>query len=365
MRLRKTADDGLVGLDIGSSSIKLVELRAKRDRYELVNLALKNLGADAIVDGAIMDEGSVSSTIEKMFEEARISSKKVATSVSGRAVIVKRVVVTAGTQEELDTAIQQEVAQQIPFDLASVQLNYYVLGPLQETDSLDWQADRYHAARKLEVLLLAVKREKIQAHTNVLIHASKTPSVMDLDAFALQNAFELSYEPPSQQTVALLNIGASTMNINIIRGGLPLFTRDASIGGNQYTDTLQKELNLTFDEAEQLKAGIDLARVQPESELPHLRSVSELLLLEVQKAFDAFHQTIPDPIQAVYLAGGTARIRGLADLLGAELKMPVEVLDPFRKIRFNPRRFGADFVATLAPRMTVAVGLALRSFDAA
>jgi type IV pilus assembly protein PilM len=255
--------------------------------------------------------------------------------------------------------------QDVQFDLANANLSYYVLGAVQEKDTLDWRADRYRGARQLEVLLLAVQRDKLQSHTELFTQANRTPVVVDVDAFALQNAFEASYEAPPDQTIALLNIGASMMNINVTQAGMPLFTRDVSIGGNEYTSVLQKELGLTLEEAERLKMGMEVRGVQPEAELAHLMSVSNHLLSEVQDAFYEFHKTKQEPIQAIYLAGGSARVRGLANLLQSELKAPVEIIDPFRKIYCNPGKFDKEFVATLAPRMTVAVGLALRRFDAA
>ncbi|MGH9398066.1 MAG: type IV pilus assembly protein PilM [Terriglobia bacterium] len=350
---RKKKTSGIVGLDIGSSSVKVVELRQKSGGYELVSLAVDRLNQDTIVDGAIMDSLSVSGTIEKLFSDHQITASNVATSVSGHSVIVKRVTIAASTEEELEAAIQREAMQHIRFDLAEVNLSYYVLGPAAAGNGLD-------------VLLLAVKREKMQSHTSVLSQANKTAVILDIDAFALQNAFEMSYEPPAGQTIALLNIGASIMNINITRGGMPLFTRDVSVGGNQYTDILQKELDLSFEDAEKLKMGHALPQVAADAEMPHLRSVSELLLMEIQKTFDFFRQTTsPDPIQAIYLAGGTARIKGLVDLLKSEFNVPVELMDPFRKVHVSPGKFDSGFITDLGPRMTVAVGLALRGFDAA
>ncbi|MGH9357102.1 MAG: type IV pilus assembly protein PilM [Terriglobia bacterium] len=350
---KKKRANALVGLDIGSSSVKAVQLKQNGGRYELVNLALDPLSQDSIVDGAIMDTLSVSSAIQKIFEQNKIVSTDVATSVSGHSVIVKRITVGATTDEELALAVQQEALQHIRFDLAEVNLSYYVLGPASVGNGLD-------------VLLLAVKREKIQSHTDVLAQANRTPLVVDVDAFALQNAFEASYDPAPDQIVALLNIGASIMNINITRGGMPMFTRDVSVGGNQYTDILQKELDLSFEDAEKLKMGQGLSNITPDAEIPHMHSVSELLLLEIQKTFDFFrHTTSSDAINAIYLAGGTARVKGLTDLLKSEFSLPVEVLDPFRKVHYSPDKFDPSLVAELAPRMTVAMGLALRSFDAA
>ncbi|MGH9326506.1 MAG: type IV pilus assembly protein PilM [Terriglobia bacterium] len=351
MKKRKKSS-GLVGLDIGSSSIKAVELRLHNGHYELSNLAVGELNPDTIVDGAIMDAPSVSGVIENIFTGNKIASSQVATSVSGHSVIVKRIAVGASNEEELELAIQQEALQNIRFDLDEVNLNYYVLGP--------------SAANMLDVLLLAVKKEKIQGHTNAIALANKTPVVIDIDAFALQNAFEVNYDPPPDQTIALLNIGASIMNIDVTRGGMPLFTRDVSVGGNQYTDILQKELDLSFDDAEKLKMGGELPNITPDVAAPHLRSVSELLLLEIQKTFDFFrHTTSAESIHAIYVGGGTARIKGLCDLLRTEFEIPVEIIDPFRKVHSNPGMFDSSFIAELAPRMTIAVGLALRSFDAA
>jgi type IV pilus assembly protein PilM len=198
----------------------------------------------------------------------------------------------------------------------------------------------------------------------VLAQAGKVPVVVDIDAFALQNCFEVNYEPDASQVVALLNIGASVMNINIVRGWTPLFTRDVSVGGNQYTDALQKELDLSFEDAEKLKMGGTLAGVSEEQRTAILRSVSDILILEIQKTFDFFRATASgENIRRIYVAGGTSRVPGLLDLLKEEFAMPVEELDPFRKIAINTGRHDESQIRELAPRLAIAVGLALRSFD--
>jgi len=343
---------GLVGLDIGSSSVKAVELKKKGDGYELLNLGVENLGQDTVVDGAIMDAISVATAIEKIFTDNKIKTKDVATSVSGHSVIVKKITITAASEEEVASAIEYEAQQHIPFDLADVFKDYQILGPASSGSGFD-------------VMLVAVKREKILNHTNVLSQSAKTPVVVDIDAFALQNAFEISYDPAPELMVALLNVGASIMNINIVRGGVPLFTRDVSVGGNQYTDTLQKELDLSFEDAEKLKQGQEIPNIQADQRTPHIRSVSEILLLEIQKTFDFFRQTAStENIQQIYLAGGTAKIEGLAESMNEEFKIPVEILNPFQRIEINSTKFDSSYVNDLAPRMTIAVGLALRSFDA-
>ena len=274
-----------------------------------------------------------------------------ATSVSGHAVIVKRITVPAASEEELYDAIPYEAQQHIPFDMADVNLSYQALGPSTSATGTD-------------VMLVAVKREKILNHTNVLSQAGKAPAVVDYDGFAVFNAFEMNYDIPGAQMAALLNIGASIMNIVIGRGGNPLFTRDVSVGGNQYTDTLQKELDLSFDDAEKLKQGVEVPNVTREQTVPHLRSVTEILVLEIQKTFDFFRQTTStENIQHIYVSGGTARIEGLVDQLKEEFNIPVEVINPLQRVLIDPKKFDISYVDDIAPRMSVAVGLALRSFD--
>jgi type IV pilus assembly protein PilM len=339
----------LVGLDIGSSSIKSVELKSTKQGYELVSFGLEPLAQDTVVDGAIMDAPLVAGAIGTIFDRQDIKTRAVATAVSGHSVIVKRVSLPVMTDEELYDRIQSEASQHIPFDISDVNLDYQLL------DSAESQMD---------VLLVAVKKDKILNHTNVLAQAGKTPTVVDIDAFALQNCYEVNYDPDPTQTVALLNIGASVMNINIVRGGAPLFTRDVSVGGNQYTDALQKELDLSYEDAERLKKGEAVAGVNEEHRGTILRSVSDILILEIQKTFDFFRATASgENIQRIYLAGGTARVPGLVDLLREEFALPVEELYPFRKIVINPGRHNEDQVRELAPRLAIAVGLALRSFD--
>src|ERR1700726_3927761 len=339
----------LIGLDIGSSSVKAVELKKSKAGYELVGYGIETLAQDTVGDGAIMDAPSVAEKIISIFDNQKIKAKDVATSVSGHSVIVKRVSMPLMTEEELFDRVQAEASQHIPFDIADVNLSHQLL---EATEN------------QMDVLLVAVKKDKILNHTNVLAQAGKTPVVVDIDAFGLQNCFEMNYEPDAGQTVALLNIGASVMNINIVRGGIPLFTRDVSVGGNQFTDALQKELDLSYEDAERLKKGDTLPSVTDEQKQQILRSVSDILTLEIQKTFDFFRATASgENIQRIVVAGGTARVPGLVDLLREEFAMPVEELNPFRKVLVNSGKHGEDQIREMGPRLAIAVGLALRSFD--
>jgi type IV pilus assembly protein PilM len=341
----------IVGLDIGSSCIKAVELKKGRGGIELAHLGMEALASDIVVDSMIVDSGSVSSAISKIFNDNAIKSKAVATAVSGHSVIVKNISVPTMTEQELADTINDHAAQYIPFDIADVHIDFQIL-----SEDL--------TGPQMDVLLVAVKKDKILNYTNVLSLAGKAAAIVDIDAFALQNCYEYNYDPAPGATVALLNLGASVMNINIVKGRVPLFTRDVSAGGNQYTDSLQKELDLTFDDAEALKLGKQVGTVSPDAKLPVLQQVTELIVLEIQKTFDFFRATATgEHIERVYLAGGSSQVAGLIEALRQEFSLPVEVLNPFQKIGYTESTPHADVINQNAGQLAVAVGLALRSFN--
>ena len=340
----------IVGLDIGSSCIKAVELKKTKGEIQVSTLGVEPLAADIVVDSMIVDSGSVSGSISKIFNDHKIKSKLVATSVSGHSVIVKKITTQTMSDSDLAETINTEAAQHIPFDIADVNIDYQILSDDP-------------TAPQMDVLLVAVKKDKILNYTNVLNLAGKSPAVVDIDAFALQNCYEYNYEPAPGTTVALLNLGASVMNINIVKGATPLFTRDVSVGGNQYTDSLQKELDLSFDDAEALKLGQRVGTVSEDAKLPILQQVTEIIVLEIQKTFDFFRATAAgEHIERIYLAGGSSKVPGLIEALRSEFSMPVEVLNPFQRISAaNITESG--LIDQNAGQLAVAVGLALRSFE--
>ncbi|MGI9102272.1 MAG: type IV pilus assembly protein PilM [Terriglobales bacterium] len=341
----------IVGLDIGSSCIKAVELKRSRGGVEVAHLGVEPLASDVVVDSMIMDSPSVSSAITKLFTDSGIKGRAVATSVSGHSVIVKPISIPTRSEAELADSIKTEAAQHIPFDIDVVNIDYQVL-----SEDL--------TAPQMDLVLVAVKKDKILNYTNVLNMAGKTPAVVDIDAFALQNCYEYNYEPAPTTTVALLNIGASVMNINIVKGNKPLFTRDVSVGGHQYTDSLQKELDLSFDDAEALKLGQKVGTVSEDAKTPILQQVTEIIVLEIQKTFDFFRATAAgEHIERIYLAGGSSKVAGLMEALRQEFSLPVEVLNPFARINYPEGTPAAELIGQNAGQLAVAVGLALRSFE--
>jgi len=339
----------VVGLDIGSSAVKAVEIRPAGKGYKVVAFGSEPVPPDSIVDGAIIDSSAVADAIKRLFSNKAFKTKEVAASLSGNAVIVKKISLPTMTEAELGESIQWEAEQYIPFDIQDVNLDYQILNASGEGGQMD-------------VLLVAAKKEKIADYTGVISQAGKTPVIVDIDAFALQNAYEINYGFDPREVVVLLNAGASAININILTGDMSVFTRDISMGGNAYTEAVQKELNLPFDTAESLKKGhppVDGPAF--EDVRPVLHAMTENVLLEVQKTFDFFKATASsDQIHRIVLSGGASRVDGFAETLHDRFGTPVEQFDPFKKVAFEPGKLGIQDPDSVVPTAAVAVGLALR-----
>jgi type IV pilus assembly protein PilM len=342
---------GLVGLDIGSSAIKAVELKAGGKggaEYQLTNIGIEPLPPEAIVDGAIMDSGSVIDAVQRLFAAQKIKTADICTGVSGNAVIVKKISLPQMSPEELGESIHWEAEQYIPFDIQDVSIDYEVI-------------DSGGGGGNMDVLLVAVKKDKISDYTSVISQAGKSPQIVDVDVFALQNCYEVNYGIDPGRVLALLNVGASIMNINIIKGGTSIFNRDIAVGGNQYTDAIQKDLNLSFDQAEALKKGGRVEGAAVENLPPILQAVSENIALEIQKTFDFFKATSSeDRIDRIFLSGGTSKVQGLKELLGERFDAGVEIMNPFNNVTYNPRDFDPEFINEVGPSAAIAVGLAVR-----
>ena len=351
---KSNARKNLVGLDIGSSSIKAVELQKKGNSLHLLNLGFENLSADTVVDGQIMELNNVSNVITSIFSEHQIKTSRIAAGVSGHSVIVKNIVLPQMSPDELRESFSWHAEEHIPFDISDVNLDYQV------TSS---------SADALNVLMAACKSDKIANVKQAIQLAGKQPVVIDVDTFALQNCYEVNYQPKVGEVVALLNIGASTMNINIMNGARSVFARDASVGGSQYTSLLQKELGLTFEQAEAVKRGYPLPEgIEARPIQPIIETVSDILALEIRKTMDFYRATAEEneeSIQKILIAGGSSKLPGLPEYLAKRFEIPVELFNPFREIQVDDRKFDPDYMKEIVPDMAIAVGLALRGVEAA
>ena len=342
----------VAGLDVGSSSIKMVELEGKGDNLNLVNLGFENLPSDTIIDGQIMELNTVSDVIRNLCVNHGVNADNVVTGVSGHSVIIKNIVLPRMSREELEESIDWHAEEHIPYDLADVSLDYQVTAETSEAT---------------HVLIAACKRERIDSMRQAIQLSGRQPVVIDVDTFALQNCYEANYHPAESDVVTLLNIGASTMNVNIVKGTRSLFTRDITVGGSQFTDVLQRNLGLSYQQAEAVKRGAGSAPNADEKAIePLMSNVTEVVANEIQKTFDFYRATTEDNhtvVQKILISGGGSKLQGLAQELSARLELPVEVLNPFRNIKVDNRKFDAGYISEIMPEMAVAVGLAIRGVN--
>jgi type IV pilus assembly protein PilM len=344
----------LVGLDIGSHSVKMVEVTGSRGHYKLARFGYAPLPSEAIVQGSFMNAPAITDAIRTACAMGGFKAKDVASSVSGHSVIVKRISLPAQSEDELNETIRWEAEQYIPFDINEVHLDYQIL-------------QRTGADEQMDVLLVAAKKDLIDDYTNVIAETGLTLAVMDVDAFALGNMYEASHDVPSDSAIALVNVGASVININVMTGKVPIFTRDITSGGNQYTEEVQKSLGISFEEAEQIKIGGSgreaSTDVVPQEVENAMREVSETLLGEIQRSLEFYRATTSEvPIAKVVLTGGSAHVPGLDRLFEERLEVPFEVADPLARIDVGS---GVDEqrVRELGPALGVAIGLGLRRHD--
>jgi type IV pilus assembly protein PilM len=340
-----------VGLDIGSSSVKLVHLKERKGGFALQAFGSAPLPPEAIVDGALMNSAAIVQAVQELVAAQKVKGKDVAIGVRGHSVIIKKISLPRMTQEELDESIQWEAEQYIPFDVKDVNIDTQIL--TREGD----------AAGQMDVLLVAAKKDMISDYTSVCNEAGLTATVVDVDAFAVQNAFETNYEQPAGQPVVLINVGAAVSNINIVLDGNATFTRDITLGGNAFTEEIQKQLNISYEEAEALKVGGqgETDAVVPQEVERVIQGVADQMAGEIQRSLDFYAATAADSrIAKVYLSGGTARIPALFKVIEQRAGVPVEIMNPLKNIEVDDKRFDPASLMAAAPAAAVAVGLALR-----
>jgi type IV pilus assembly protein PilM len=340
-----------VGLDIGSSSIKVVQLRETSKGYHLVNFGIEPLPAQTIVDGAIMNQTAVVDAIRALKTALNLKMREVATAISGHSVIIKKIKVPPMTPDELEEQIPWEAEHHIPFSKDDVEIDHQLVST-------------QNGQGQMELLLVAAKKEVVSDYTMVVREAKLLPTVMDVTAFTVQNAFEVNYDAAPEQAVALINVGAALSTINIVTGGTSAFTRDVTVGGNIFTEEIQKRLHVSHEEAEAWKIGS--TGESAHEVLPHeveavLAEVAEGVAGQFQRSLDFFLASAADAtIARIYLCGGSAKVTALQKSLQDKARTTVEILDPFRKVIIDERKFDMAFLRHHATEATVAMGLALR-----
>lgn len=336
----------LFGLDIGSNSIKLVELKKSRNAYKLKGFAIKELPRETIVDGEVMDSVALADTLRGLLAEYKPSSKYVALSVPGHGVTVRTINVPLVTEEELAKSIQWETEQYLPFNIKDVYVDFKILGESPDTPG------------QMNVLLVAAKKNAIDEYLLAITEVGLEALVVDIDVFAMQNMYELNYPVFESKVSLLCNLGASFTNINIVKSGNSLVTRTINFGGNKITAALQKSLGVTFDDAERIKKGEEKSDKAVADEV--IDSELENVITELRKTIDYFNTNFPtDVIDKIVLFGGTAKLNDIVDKIKDKVGIFTELGNPFmtivvdKKLRTEPFN---DFIL----QSGIAVGLAIR-----
>ncbi|MEI6208314.1 MAG: type IV pilus assembly protein PilM [Desulfuromonadales bacterium] len=337
----------VIGIDVGSSSIKLVQLRESKGSYQLLNVGIMPLSPEAIVDNTLMDSSSIAVAIKNLVASLGVKVKVVATSISGNSVIIRKIVLPAMPSEELEDQISWEAEQYIPFDIKDVNMDFQILSP----DATD--------PSKMNVLLVASKKDIINDYVSVFNEAGMQLSIVDVDSFAVQNAFEINYDSRADDIVALINIGASVMNINIVKEGITLFTRDVQMGGNLYTEEIQKQLGMSGEEAE---SGKMVAMESSNKALMDvILKINETITQEIRRSLDFYNSTASDDrITGIFVGGGCSKIYNLVNTISEKTGLPVDAINPFAKLKFNEKDFDPEYLQEISPLMVVPVGLAIR-----
>jgi type IV pilus assembly protein PilM len=338
----------VIGIDIGSSSVKLVQLRESKGGYQLVTLGMALLPAEAIVDNAIMDSQSIIEVIKSLVESLKVKTKNVAASVSGHSVIIRKIQLPIMTEEEMEASIQWEAEQYIPFEISEVNLDFQILGP----DAND--------ASQMDVILVAAKKDFVSDYVSLFRECGLNPVIMDIDCFTVENVFEANYGV-EDEIVALIDMGASSMNVNILKGGMSVFTRDIQVGGSAYNEEIQKRLGLNNEDAERVKLGGEIEDVSADAVAAIIDDATESLTQEVQRSIDFFSATSSDEkVQKVYITGGVAMVPTVRESLANRLGVDVEIMDPWRQISYSDKDFDPEYLQAVGPIFTVAAGLAMR-----
>ncbi len=354
----------LVGLDIGSHAIKLVEIESTKKGRVLKNFGIIGLPQDAIVEGAIKEMEIVSSAIKTLYKNLKIKNKNVVTSISGYSVIVKKISIQKRGEAELDASIQDEAEQYIPFDINDVNLDYEVLSPPEEEGAekkTEGEKDKMDKGL-MDVMLVAAKKDIVEDYVSLLHLTGLSPAILDVDAFALQNVFELSSENISG-CYALVNVGAEELGINAIKNGVSIFTRDSSYGGYQINEAIMSKFDVSYEEAEKIKLGGTKIDHKDKGALEEIfTSVISGWVNEIKRALDFLATTYPDEtIEKIVISGGSCRFPGFQKYLELETEIPVVELNPFGNLQVNDKAFDPKYLTYMAPQAAIAVGLALRS----
>jgi type IV pilus assembly protein PilM len=338
----------LVGVDIGASSIKVVQLKESRKKLQVVRWGWAPLPPQTIIDGHVMNASTVTETLARIFQDGKIQQRDVAIGVYGQSVIVRKITVPMMTQGELDEQIHWEAEQHIPFDIKLMSIDYEVLRRRPEAGQMD-------------LLLVAAKKDEISDYAAILREAKLRPAVVDINAFTIQNIFEHQYGLPSDATIALLNLGAAVSSLNIVAKGVSAFTREIANAGNSITEEIRKSLSCSYEQAEAYKHGGGATQIVPQEVTAIINQACQGLAGEIQRSLDFYLATSGEQeIGRIYVSGGSAYLAPLVQAIERRARVPVQLFDPMVNLGVDPKFVDEARLRGMAAQLVVALGLSLR-----
>ena len=340
----------LLGLDIGTSTIKMAEIEVSRRGATLNGFALCPTPAKAVVSGEIVEPTAIANAVKGLFSQLKTKRKNIASGLWGTSVIVKRIGIPQMEEKLVAGQIRWEAEQYIPFDVNEVNIDFKVLKGYQSNPET------------MDILLVAAKHDAAFVHQDIIRAAGLTCSILDIGGFALANCFLKNWESAKGQTVAIFNIGASITNFVVIENGEVVFCRDVPVGGMTYTNEVQKAMGISFEEAESMKISACTGHAAPDEVMQVIQTTHDLIGEEVQSSLDFFLNTTPGiPIQQCFVTGGGSRTPNLVAALSKTTKIPMDILDPLRNVRINERNLNPSFVTDIRDFCAVAIGLGFRT----
>ena len=343
--------DHLIGLDIGSRSIKVAEIVETKSGTTLKDFCSIDIAHGAIEEGAINDPGAVSESLQELLKSHGIKETNAAVSIGGYSVIVKKIIVQSMAEEQLQETIHFEAEQYIPFDISDVNLDFQILGESESNPN------------QMNVILVAAKKEMVDDYINLVNLAGLNPCIIDVEAFALQNSFEANYDI-QDENIALIDIGASKTSLNILKNTASVFMRDVSLGCGQINQKIMSLIECSFEQAEKLKFGNQSDSLSADDLKGIVSSVVADWCTEIRRALDFFYSTYPeDQIKRIVLSGGGANIAEFRELLASEASAEVEIINPFQNFHIDNKKLDDAFIKQIAPQAGICMGLAMRKVD--
>jgi type IV pilus assembly protein PilM len=342
----------LVGLDIGSSSLKLAEIISNTKGHYLNRFSEIPLPKGIIIDGVLADASALSLKIKEIFRVSGCGRKGIVTSIAGNSVIIKKVTLEQMNESEFRELIHDEAGKYLPFDnMDDVNYDFQILG------------ENNYNPNQMDIIIVAAKKEVVNGYLEAATTAGQSVAIMDVAPFVLETLYEANYEFDNDEIVVIINIGASTTGINVIKGGMSIFTRDFALGGNAITESLQEKYKTTFEEAEKMKIeGIANGSEGENLDLKNnILEFAQPICLEIERSIDYFRSTFGgEYIKQILLAGGSAKIYNLSKQLSETLNVKTEIINPFLKIGYNKRKIDVKNLESIKPVAATAIGLGLR-----